>query len=120
VQLGSSLDIFVNSVNQADFANAIILEDGKGDVAVEWNGGPWNFFSGINSIQVASWEPHPIATGNNVLLYSLGPLQSPQSLRLELIGFVNNLFVHVPGGAPLTVNAAQGIPFVPGVSTIHF
>jgi hypothetical protein len=105
-QLGSVLNVAVSNPANAVF----IFEDGRGDVAAAWNGGPFNVFTGINNIQV---------TGNGltnaVFFLNLAPLTAPEQLNINLTGIVNVFFEHVtPGGAALTVHENPPVP------TLHF
>jgi hypothetical protein len=106
VQLGSVLNVAVTNPANAVF----IFEDGKGDVAVTWNGVPFQFFHGVNNIQVAA-----NGRANAVFFLNLAPLTAPEQLSLSLTGIVNVFFEHVtPGGAPLTTVEN------PPVFTLHF
>ena len=106
VQTGSILNVsLTNNANAA-----VILENGVGDVAVAWNGGPFQVFNGVNNINVSA-----NGAANAVFFLNLAPLQAPEQLSLNLVGMANIVFEHVAhGGAPLTVVENPPVP------TIHF
>ena len=106
VQAGSLLAVNVASPG---ISTTVIVQDGQGNVAVEWNGGSYQFFSGINNIQV-----YAQGFGNIVAVYSPAALQTPESLNLNLSGLFNGLFYHLPsGGAKMNTQASGPVPFIP-------
>jgi redox-regulated HSP33 family molecular chaperone len=106
VQAGSLLAVNVASPG---ISTTVIVEDGQGNVAVEWNGGNYQTFSGINNIQV-----YAQGFGNIIAVYSSASLQTPETLNLNLAGMFNALFYHLPsGGAKMTAQANVPMPFIP-------
>jgi hypothetical protein len=103
VQVGSILVLELGSTPSP--SNTQIATDGRGDVAISWDGGSPHFFFGVQSIDVFSQ-----ATSNDIFFTSLGPLHAPQQLNLLLAGINNLLVENVPGGAPLAVNALPPVP----------
>ena len=110
IQVGSTLELGVAPAGSALPATPFlgftkIVEDGLGDVAVSWDGGPVHNFSGITSISFAGDAPV-----NEVLLISTEPLQSAEQISLHMTGVVNTFVVLVPpGGAPLTAQVNPGV-----------
>lgn len=105
-QIGSMLNVTATNPANAVF----VFEDGRGDVAAAWNGGPFQVFTGVNNIQVSAG-----GFANAVFFLNLAPLAAPEQLSVNLSGFADILFQHVaPGGAPLTVQET------PPVFTLHF
>jgi hypothetical protein len=104
-QIGSQLVVGVFSTG---ISTTLIVQDGLGDVAVAWNGFNFNFFSGVDSIQLNSQ-----GQGNLIDLYSLQPLQIQEQLNLSLTGAATLLLVHLPaGGVPLVAQANVPVPFI--------
>jgi hypothetical protein len=107
VQVGSLLEVRVAPPLIPGFglSTTLIVEDGRGDVAVEWDGLPFHFFSGIQNISLGA-----IAPGNAALLVSLGPLPSPQQVAVKMTG-VFNAFVGLvpPIGGQLNVQANPAV-----------
>ncbi|HZV06886.1 MAG TPA: hypothetical protein VE999_17515 [Gemmataceae bacterium] len=106
VQAGSVLAVNVASPG---ISTTLIVENGQGDVAVEWNGESFQFFSGISNIQVVAQ-----GFGNIVAVYSPAALATPETLNMTLTGLFNGLFYHLPnGGAKMTTQANVQMPFIP-------
>lgn len=104
-QVGSTLTVAVTSPN---ISTTVIVTDGLGNVAVDWNGGDFQFFFGINNIQVNAQ-----ALGNVIALYALAPLQAPEQLSLNVMGLTSVLLAHLPaGGASLTAFSNTAVPFI--------
>jgi hypothetical protein len=105
-QAGSMLAVNVASPG---ISTTVIVQDGQGDVAVEWNGGGYQFFSGINNIQV-----YAQGFGNIIAVYSPAALQAPETLNLNVAGLFNGLFYHLPsGGAKMNTQANLPVAFIP-------
>ena len=102
VQSGSVLNVGV-----ALPANGLfIIEDGNGDVAASWNGSPFQFFAGVNNIQVSVQ-----GAANAFVFLNLGALTAPEQLNVSMLGFANSFFEHVtPGGASLSVQENPPVP----------
>jgi hypothetical protein len=106
VQAGALLAVNVASPG---ISTTVIVQDGQGDVAVEWNGGGYQFFSGINNIQV-----YAQGFGNIIAVYSPAALQAPETLNLNVAGLFNGLFYHLPnGGAKMNTQANVPVAFIP-------
>jgi hypothetical protein len=106
VQAGSFLAVNVASPG---ISTTVILQDGQGDVAVEWNGGSYQFFSGISNIQV-----YAQGFGNIIAVYSSASLPAPETLNLNVTGLFNGLFYHMPSsGAKMTAQANVPVAFIP-------
>jgi hypothetical protein len=105
VQVGSSLVLELGSTPSP--AKTLIATDGRGDVALEWDGGPIHYFFGVESILVSGQ-----GSSNQVVFDSLRPLHEPAQLDLFFSGLNNILAEHVPGSTPLTVNATPPVPKV--------
>lgn len=86
VQVGSTLEVGVTSPFIPGFglSSTLIVADGRGDVAVEWNGGPAHFFSGIDTITLNGGAP-----GNLALFVSLAPRTAPQQVAVQMTGMFN-------------------------------
>jgi hypothetical protein len=52
VQIGSSLRLGLASMPSP--SATLILTDGLGDVAIAWDGGPFQFFSGVSAVEIFS------------------------------------------------------------------
>jgi hypothetical protein len=105
-QQGSLLAVGVAS---SGISTTLILQDGQGDVAVAWNGGDFQVFNGISNIQVFAQ-----GLGNVIAVFSSASLQMPEQLTMNLTGFINGLFFHIPsGGERMTVSANVPVPFIP-------
>jgi hypothetical protein len=105
-QQGSLLAVGVAS---SVISTTMILQDGQGDVAVSLNGGDFQIFNGVSNIQVFAQ-----GLGNVIAVFSSASLQIPEQLTMNLTGFFNGLFFHVPsGGANLNFNANVQVPFIP-------
>jgi hypothetical protein len=102
-QVGSTLILELASTPSP--SQTQIVTDGRGDVALSWDGGSPHYFFGVQSIDVFSK-----AASNNIAFTSMGPLQSPQHLNLLLAGINNLLVESVPGGAGPAVNALPPVP----------
>jgi hypothetical protein len=106
MQVGSVLELGVASplFPGVGVSSTLILQDGRGDVAVSWDSQPFHFFSGINNISLLANAP-----GNIAMLVSL-PLTAPQQVAVQMTGVVNAFLGLVPpGGAPLNVQANPGV-----------
>lgn len=107
VQVGSLLELGVAPPLIPGFgvSSTLILQDGRGNVAVEWDGQPFQFFSGIDTITLNADAP-----GNLAFLVSLGPLSSPQQVGVQMSGILN-IFVGLvpPSGSSLQVQATPGV-----------
>jgi hypothetical protein len=86
VQVGSTLEIAVASPVIPGFglSSTLIVEDGRGNVAVEWNGLPPHFYSGIDTVTL-----NGVAPGNLALFVSLAPRTSPQQVAVQMTGMFN-------------------------------
>lgn len=101
VQVGSTLDI---SVGPADvgpvvtaFGSTMILEDGMGNVAAAWDGMPFQFFRGVNTVNFDAGAPV-----NLVSFFNLGALQQTAfQLNLNMQGVANAFFEHLPAATQL-------------------
>jgi hypothetical protein len=106
VLVGSVLN--VSASNPANFV--AIFEDGKGDVAVSWNGAPVQVFNGVSNIQVSA-----NGFANALVFIDMAPLAAPAQLNVNLTGIVNIFLEHAAAfGAPLTVQENPPVP------TLHF
>jgi hypothetical protein len=104
-QVGSTLGMAVTSPG---VSTTLVVEDGQGNVAVAWNGGNYQLFSGISAIQVNAQ-----GVGNIVAVLAVAPLQTPEMLTLNLTGLFNGLFFHLPtGGANLSFQANVPVPLI--------
>jgi hypothetical protein len=99
-QVGSTLGLALAA--DPSIASTAIFTDGLGDVAMAWDGGPFQFFSGVSNINVLSLAPV-----NVVAVDAVAPPQSPLPVGLTFLGGTpfNALFEHAEGGAPLDVSA---------------
>jgi hypothetical protein len=101
-QTGSVLN--VNVMNPAD--TVFIIEDGSGDVWVQWNGWLPNGASGITNIQV-----NGMGSSNTVFFLDLGNLNG--QLSLNLMGINNTVIAHLPmGSAPITYQSNSPVQTV--------
>lgn len=107
VQVGSTLEIGVASPFIPGFglSSTMIVDEGGGNVAAEWNGGPVHVFSGIDTVTL-----NGVAPGNVALFLSLAPRTSGQQVAVQMTG-VLNAFVGLatPLGAPLQVQTNPGV-----------
>ncbi len=107
VQVGSTLEVAVASPLIPGFglASTMIVQDGAGNVAVEWNGTPPHFFSGIDTITLNGGAP-----GNVALFLSLAPRTSPQQVAVQMTGIFNALVGLVtPFGSPVQLQTNPGV-----------
>jgi hypothetical protein len=104
-QTGSILTVNVmNAIN-----TVFIMEDGSGNVWVQWNNWLPNGVSDINNIQV-----NAMGSSNTVFFYNLAPLMSPGQLTLNLMALTNTVQAHIaPGGAPLSIQTNPGVAVQP-------
>ncbi len=90
---------------------ALIVDEGGGNVAVSWDGQPFQFFSGVNQINLLG-----TASVNAVVFASLASQQQQaDQVNLVLQGTLNALFEHLPPlpGAPLSINTNTPVPTTP-------
>ncbi len=107
VQVGSTLEIAVASPIIPGFGlgSTLILDEGAGNVAVEWNGTPPHFFSGVDTITLNGGAP-----GNVALFLSLAPRTSPQQVAVQMTGIFNALVGLVaPFGSPVQIQTNPGV-----------
>jgi hypothetical protein len=110
IQVGSILEIGVapagSALPRTPFLGITkIVEDGRGDVSVSWDGGPVHQFSGVSTITVVGDAPV-----NDVFLEATAPLQSPEQIGLKMTGVANAFVALLPSdSAPLTVQATPGV-----------
>lgn len=93
-QVGSLLIVDLrNKVGQPGLDTATVVDDGKGDIQVNWDGGPVHSFSGVKQIVIDS---APTVT-EQITLQLTGPLTAPLSVQLNLSG-INNTVTEQVGG----------------------
>jgi hypothetical protein len=107
VQTGSLLTVYLrNKVDQPALDTVKVVDDGKGDMQVSWDGGPVHAFTGISQIVVNS---KPTVT-EEVTFELSGGLTEPLDVQLNLSGIHNIVTEHMGGNgvAPsgLTVDIA--------------
>jgi hypothetical protein len=85
-----------NLVNQPALINLTIVDDGHGDVAVEWNGVNVHSFTGVRDIVV---NTAPTVT-ERVTFDLTGPLTAPLNVQLNLGGINNTVTEHGVGLVP--------------------
>jgi len=87
-QTGSLLTVDLrNKVGQPGLDTATVVDDGKGDIQVHWDGGPVHSFSGVTQIVISS---APTVT-EQITLQLNGPLTTPLSVELNLSGIDNTV-----------------------------
>ncbi len=79
IQTGSIVEL--NLLNTPLPSATLIVTDGLGDVALEWDGGPIHFFSGVSNIVVNS-----VAEANAIAVIDLGtlPLLPPMNMTPQV------------------------------------
>ena len=97
-QTGSLLVVDLrNKVGQAGLDAVTVVDDGEGDIQVNWDGGPVHSFSGVTQIVINS---APTVT-EQITLQINGPLTTPLSMQLDLSGINNTVSEQVGGnGTP--------------------
>jgi hypothetical protein len=82
-QTGSVLTVDLrNKVGQPGLDTATIVDDGKGDIQVSWDGGPVHSFTGVSQIVFNS-----ATTQTEQVAFQLtGPLTKPLDVQLNLNG----------------------------------
>jgi hypothetical protein len=82
-QTGSLLTVDLrNKVGQPGLDTATIIDDGKGDIQVSWDGGPVHSFMGISQIVFNSAQTQT----EQVAFVLTGPLATPLDVQLNLNG----------------------------------
>jgi hypothetical protein len=82
-QTGSLLTVDLrNKVGQPGLDTLNIIDDGKGDIQVTWDGGPVHSFTGVNQIVFNS----AVTQTEQVTFQLSGPLATPLDVHLNLNG----------------------------------
>jgi len=94
-QTGSLLTVDLrNKFQQPGLITVDIVDDGKGDIQVSWDGGPVHSFTGISQIVVNS----KATITEQATLDLTGPLTVPLDVQLNLSGLQNVVTEHVGDG----------------------
>ncbi|HEV3261330.1 MAG TPA: hypothetical protein VG013_31045 [Gemmataceae bacterium] len=92
-QTGSLLTVDLrNKVDQPGLNTVTIIDDGKGDIQVSWDGGPVHSFTGVSQIVVNSARTITEQVGFELT----GPLAAPLNVQLNLNG-INNVVTEQVG-----------------------
>ena len=110
VQSGSLLTVVLdNKVGQHGLDTVTVVDDGKGDIQVNWDGGPVHSFSGVSQIVIDSM---PTQT-EQVTLQLNGPLTVPLGVQLNLSGINNTVTEQVgdngtpPAGLDVSIDTLR-------------
>ena len=110
VQSGSLLTVVLdNKVGQSGLDTVKVVDDGNGDIQVNWDGGPIHSFSGVGQIVIDSM---PTQT-EQVTLQLNGPLTTPLSVKLNLSGINNTVTEEVgdngtpPAGLDVSIDTLR-------------
>jgi hypothetical protein len=82
-----------NKLGQPGIESLKVVDDGKGDIQVSWNGGPVHSFTGISKIVVDSKHTKT----EDVTLELTGPLTVPLDVQLQLGGIKNTVTENLGG-----------------------
>ena len=110
VQSGSLLTVVLeHKVGQPGLDTVKVVDDGKGDIQVNWDGGPVHSFSGVGQIVIDSM---PTQT-EQVTLQLNGPLVVPLGVQLNLTGKNNTVTEEVgdngasPAGLDVSIDTLR-------------
>jgi hypothetical protein len=99
VQSGASLAITANSPTSN---KVVVLDDGRGDLTVTWNGGPSHFFSGVKDVTITV-----LGKADQVIWAQQGTLKESLNVQVNLKGTVSNFFEF--GGADLAAGTTEQV-----------